>query len=311
MKRVALAAFVALVSPAFASAAHADTLEVGDGVAIWYTIKGHGGAPPLVVVHGGPGMDSGTLSGDLTPLELKHRLLYYDQRGGGRSSLPADTKLLTIDRHVDDLEALRRHLGVDKVVLLGHSFGPAIIARYAIRHPAHVDRMILIGPIPPRKGKFAEEYGATIDARLTDAQRKRSAELEKQYESGDVVAACREFWAINIVPRLSKSVKPTVVKSDFCSAPPEAIRYGMAKTSPTTFESLGDWDWTAELRKVSAPALIVHGEEDAIPMAMVAEWASALPDARLVKVPNAGHVPYAERPEVVFPEIERFLSRPR
>ena len=168
--------------------------------------------------------------------------------------------------------------------------------------------MVLLGPIPPRKGKFAEEYGATISSRLTDAQQKRSAELRKQYESGDVVASCREFWAINTVPRLSKSVNPSVVKSDFCTAPPEAIRYGSAKTNPATFGSLGDWDWTADLGKVNAPALIIHGEEDAIPMAMVAEWASALPHARLMKVPNAAHFPYAERPDVVFPEIEKFLA---
>ena len=75
-------------------------------------------------------------------------------------------------------------------MLIGHSFGPAIIAGYAIRYPGHVDRMVLLGPIPPRKGKFVEEYGATIGSRLTDAQRKRSAELRKKYESADVVAAC-------------------------------------------------------------------------------------------------------------------------
>ncbi len=303
MKRLALALF-AMALPAFA-----DTLDVGGGVTIWYMIRGHGDAPPILVVHGGPGLDSGTLSGDLGPLEAKHRLLYYDQRGGGRSSLPADTKLLTLDHHVDDVEALRLHLGVDKIVLIGHSFGPAIVAGYAIKYPEHVDRMVFLAPIPPRKGKFIEEYGATMDSRLTDEQQKRSAELRKQYESGDVVAACRAFWAINTAPRLSKSVNPSVVKSDFCSAPPEAIRYGTAKTSDATFGSLGDWDWTAALREVKAPALIVHGEEDAIPMAMVAEWATALPNARLVKVKNAAHFPYAEQPGVVFPEIEKFLAQ--
>lgn len=309
MKPIAMVAFGVLAFPVFAGVARADTLDVGGGVALWYTIQGQGKGAPIVVVHGGPGMDSGSLRGDLVALEAKHRLLYYDQRGGGRSSLPADTKTLSIDHHVDDLEALRKHLGVDKVVLIGHSFGPAIIARYAIKYPGHVDRMVLLGPIPPRKGKFIEEYGATIEARLTEAQRQRSAELEKQYESGDVAAACREFWAINILPRLAKSVKASVVKSDFCTAPPEAIRYGMTKTSAATFGSLGDWDWTAELRKVKAPTLIVHGEEDAIPMAMVAEWASVLPNARLMKVPNAGHMPYAEQPGLVFPAIEKFLAQ--
>jgi proline iminopeptidase len=295
---------LALIAPA----AFASTLDVGDGVKIWYAIRGHGDKPPIIVIHGGPGMDSNSVAADFVPLEAKRRLVYYDQRGGGRSSLPADTKLLTIDHHVDDLEALRKHLGIDKVVLIGHSFGPAIAAQYAIKYPEHVDRMIFLAPIPPRKGKFFEEFGAAMKSRLTDAQQKRSAELRKEYESGDVVAACREFWAINTLPRLAKSVSPSVVKSDFCTAPPEAIRYGTMKTNPTTFGSLGDWDWTAALKRVSAPVLIIHGEEDAIPMSMVAEWATALPNARLVKVPNAAHFPYVERPDIVFPEIEKFLQ---
>ena len=284
------------------------TLNVGDGQKSWYTIKGHRDKPPIIVIHGGPGMDSNSLAADFAPLEKDHRLVYYDQRGGGRSSLPADTKLLTIDHHVDDLEALRKHLGIDKIIIIGHSFGPAIAALYAIKYPQHVDRMIFIGPIPPRKGKFFEEFGAAMKSRLTDAQRKRSSELRKQYDTGDVVAACREFWSINTPPRLAKESPPSVVKSDFCTAPPEAIRYGTIKTNPTTFGSLGDWDWTAGLKRVTAPVLIIHGEEDAIPMSMVEEWATALPHAQLMKVPHAAHFPYAERPDVVFPEIEKFLS---
>jgi proline iminopeptidase len=284
-------------------------LHVSDNQTIWYTIKGHGNKPPIIVIHGGPGMDSGSLSGDLTPLEKDHRLVYYDQRGGGRSSLPPDTKLLTIDHHVDDLEALRRHLGIDKMVIIAHSFGPAIAAQYAIKYPEHIDRMIFLGPIPPRKGKFFEEFGAAMKERLTDDQRKRSAELQKKYDTADVVEACREFWAINTPPRLAKSQPASVVKSDFCTAPPEAIRYGSEKTNPTTFRSLGDWDWTKDLKRVTAPVLIIHGEEDAIPMSMVAEWATALPNARLVKVPNAAHFAYAERPDVVFPLIEQFLRQ--
>ena len=286
----------------------ADILHSADGVNIWYTVKGHGSKPPIIVIHGGPGMDSNSLAADFTPLEKKHRLVYYDQRGGGRSSLPDDTKLLTIDHHVDDLEALRKHLGIDKVVLIGHSFGPAIAANYAMKYPEHIDRMIFIGPVPPRKGKFFEEFGATMKTRLTEEQMKRSQELQKMYAGPDVVTACREYWAINTPPRLAKSISPSVVKADFCTASPEAIRYGSSKTNPTTFRSLGDWDWTAGLKKVTAPVLIIHGEEDAIPMAMVSEYTTAFPHATLIKVPGAAHFPYDERPEIVFPAIERFLG---
>ena len=284
------------------------TLDAGDGVKIWYTIQGHGTKPPIIVIHGGPGMDSNSLAADFAPLEKNHRLVYYDQRGGGRSTLPADTKLLTIDHHVDDLEALRKQLGIDKVVLIGHSFGPAIAANYAMKYPEHVDRMIFIGPIPPRKGKFFEEFGATMKSRLTDAERARSQELQKEYMGDNVVAACREYWAINTPPRLAKSVSPSVVKADFCTASPEAIRYGSTKTNPATFGSLGNWDWTAGLKNVTAPVLIIHGEEDAIPIAMVAEYTTAFPHATLLRVPGAAHFPYDERPDIVFPAIEKFLK---
>jgi proline iminopeptidase len=280
-------------------------VETEDHVRIWYTSRGKGS--PVIVIHGGPGMDFNSLAADLVPLEKHHRVIYYDQRGGGRSSLAAN---LSIDDHVRDLDELRRHLGLAKVTLLAHSFGPAIAAQYAIHHPDHVERMIFLGPIPPRKGAFFEEYGATLQKRLTPQLQKRAAELSKSYESasGDAVAACREYWTIETPPRLAKGHPLSMVKSDLCTASPQAIRYGMTKTNETTFTSLGDWDWTADLAHVTAPTLILHGDEDAIPMAMVSEWSRAMPQARLLRLANTGHFPHAEAPEIVFPAIETFLE---
>jgi len=281
-------------------------VKVGDGVVLFVEERGSGS--PIVVIHGGPGMDHGSLAADLAPLERRHRLIYYDQRGGGRSTLPADTALLTIDHHVEDLEALRKHLGLDKVTLLAHSFGPAIAARYAIRYPQHVERMIFLSPIPPVKGTFFEEYGAALTKRLTDDERARGAELQKAFEtSGDATAVCREYWSIMTPPRVARELSASVVKSDLCTAPPEAIRYGMTKTNGATFGSLGDWNWTAELARVTAPVLIVHGDEDAIPMAMVDAWVTALPNARILRLAQTAHFPHAERPAIVFPAIETFL----
>jgi len=281
-------------------------IHAADGVQLWYMESGKGS--PIVVIHGGPGMDHDSLSGDLHPLEQHHRVIEYDQRGGGRSTLPEDTKLLTIEHHVDDLEALRQQLGLGKLTIVAHSFGPAIAARYAIKYPDHVERMVFLGPIPPRKGKFAEEFGATMKPRLTDAQRARGSELQKAFAtSNDVAAVCREYWTIFTPPRLAKSTPASVVKSDFCNAPPEAIRYGMTKTNPATFGSLGDWDWTKELAAVKAPVLVIHGEEDAIPMSMVSEWVTALPNARIIRLAHTAHFPYAEQPGIVFPAIETFL----
>jgi proline iminopeptidase len=299
-----LALILALAAaPAFAD----DFVDAGEGVRLWYAENGKGS--PVIIIHGGPGMDHLSLAADLAPLEQHHRVIYYDQRGGGRSTLPADPALLTIDHHVQDLEALRLHLGLERVTLVAHSFGPAIAALYAIRYPEHVERMVFLAPIPPRKGKFFEEFGASLGKRLTDEQRKRAAELQSGFEtSTDVAALCREYWSIMTPPRLGHSMPVTVVKSDLCAAPPEAIRFGLMKTNPATFGSLGDWNWTADLARVHAPTLIIHGQEDAIPMAMVSEWVTALPNARILRLPHTAHFPHAEQPKVVFPAIETFLG---
>jgi proline iminopeptidase len=276
-------------------------------VTIWWTSAGSG--PPVVVIHGGPGLDHGSLRADLAPLERSHTVVYYDQRGGGRSSLPGDPALLTIDDHVRDLEALRVRLGLEKLTLLAHSFGPAIAARYAIAHPDRVERMIFLGPIPPRRGTFFEDYGATLRSRIGDDGEKRADDAYKRMMEGDdVVSACRDYWAVGIPPRLAKGVDVSVVKSDLCTASPEAIRFGMKTTGEATWASLGDWDWRAELEKVKAPVLVIHGDEDAIPLEQVREWISALPDARILVLERTGHFPHAEKPAIVYPATEGFLK---
>ena len=72
--------------------------------------------------------------------------------------------------------------------------------------------------------------------------------------------------------------------------------------------SYGDWDLRAKLRTLTVPTLVVHGEEESIPMDLVEEWVTSMPNARLLKVPRAAHFTYAERPELVWPAVERFLA---
>jgi proline iminopeptidase len=175
-----------------------------------------------------------------------------------------------------------------------------------VQHPDRVERMIFLGPIPPRKGTFFEEYASRLNARLTDTQRARAEALS--FESENVKDVCREYWQLMTPPRVAKSLPVSVVKSDFCDAPAAALRYGMTKTNAATFGSLGEWNWTGALAGLRVPVLIIHGEEDAIPMTMVNEWTTALPNTRIIRLEATGHFPHAERPEAVFPAIETFLS---
>ncbi len=276
---------------------------------LYYRITGQG-ADTLVVIHGGPGMDSEYMIADFEPLAKTHKLLFYDQRGGGRSTLPKDTAQLSMTSHITDLEALRAHFGFGKLTLVAHSFGPALAASYAITHPGRVERLVFLGPVPPMQAGFWERFGEAVNRRLTPPERK---ELDVQYnamiEGPDTKEACRKFWQIALKPRLAAGRPVSIIKGDCCAASPEAIRYGMSITNTATIASMCDWDYRPALALVKSPTLILHGEEEAIPMDLVEEWAKALPNARLVKVPRAAHFLYVERPDVVWPEIEAYLRR--
>jgi proline iminopeptidase len=281
----------------------------GDGAALFYRMVGNG-PDVLVMIHGGPGMDMGYMVPDFAPLAAHHRLLFYDQRGAGRSELLRDDPALyTIAHHVADLEALRVRFGLVRMTLVAHSFGPAIAASYAMAHPDRVARMIFLGPVPPRAGDMEKRYGVALEARLTAEQRAEMTRLEEAMLHGpDPVQACRAYWAIAVKPRVARAELASQVTGDFCSAGAAAIRAGMGVAGPHTAASFGDWDFRAGLAKVTAPTLILHGETDAIPMDLVEEWTTALPAAKLIKVPGASHFPYVERPDLVWPEIERFLQ---
>ncbi len=268
------------------------------------------GTTPVVVVHGGPGLDLDWYLEDLRPLARARRIVFYDQRGGGRSSLPADPASITIENHVRDLEALRRHLGAERVVLLAHSFGPAIAASYAIAHPERVERMVLIGPIPPSAEGFERAYEARLAARAGPADTARMAELERGWaDAPDPVAVCRAYWRLALPPRLADPATALPrLKADPCAPSAEAMRYSLRHTMPRTVASLGPWDFRPALARLRVPTLVVHGEEELIPMSLVEAWAKTMPDARLLRVPKSGHFPYAERPELVLPALEAFLE---
>jgi proline iminopeptidase len=278
------------------------------GVRLFY--RTIGSAPDTVIVlHGGPGVDMEYLISDLEPLAQSHTVVYYDQLGAGRSELPADSSKLTIDQYVQDLEHLRTFLGLDKVTLVGHSFGALLANFYSRDYPENVKRLVLIGGLPPSQGDFFTRYAENLNAHLTEEEQTRMRELDQQIISGtNVKEACSQLWAIGLKPRFTDLAKIAEMNGDLCAAPPEALIYAMAKTRSSVWASIGAWDLRAGLADFSAPTLLIHGDAEAIPMDMMEEWLTVLPNARLLRVPDAGHFPYIENPEVVWPAMEEFLN---
>ncbi|MBK8617997.1 MAG: alpha/beta fold hydrolase [Anaerolineales bacterium] len=120
------------------------------------------GAPPVILVHGGPGHSSLSFKNGFDFLAEQTRVIFYDQRGSGNSQIKPNPEDYTIEQLVEELETLRRDVvKADKVILVGHSFGSAVVQRYAIKYPEHVKKMVIAGGIRINNGmsnRFVWKY---------------------------------------------------------------------------------------------------------------------------------------------------------
>ena len=296
--------------PAVRATVREGYVTTSDSARLFYRVMGQRG-DTLIAIHGGPGVDLESIAGDFAPLAGRHVVIFYDQRGAGRSELPKDTSRLFVKRQIADLDEVRRHFGVQHVTLVAHSYGPLLAASYALAHPEAVRRMVFFGPVPPRRGDFWKRFGASMNQRLDPAARARAADASRRLAdpNADTRQACRDYWAVGMRPRLAEPDRTLpLIKSDLCASDPAGIRYGLTITNRVVMGSYGDWDLREQLKRLDMPTLVVHGEQESIPMDLVEEWVTSLPHARLIRVPKAAHFTYAERPELVWPEVERFLA---
>lgn len=285
-------------------------VDAGDEVRLYYQVRGSG-PDTLVAIHGGPGLDMGYLAPDLTILDSLYTVIYYDQRGAGRSTLVSDSARVSLGAHLDDLSAIRDAFGLDRMVLFGHSWGAGLAARYVLEHPDHVKALILASSVPLRRTPWMPQFGQNLRAWMDSAT---LAEMQVLAAAGDTAsdpeAACRAYWAVFTRGYMADPHDPaaaTRLSGDVCAAPPEAIR-NRPVVSRLTWQSIGDHDWREDFRGVDVPVLVLHGEQDPIPIESAREWGDAFPNARFVPVANAGHFPQVEQPEAFVRALRAFLE---
>jgi proline iminopeptidase len=287
-------------------------IRTADGVRLFYKVVG-GGSDVLVAVHGGPGSSLNSILPDLEPLAKNRTVIYYDQRGNGRSDLIKDPEKLSISKHIADLEAVRVHFKLDKMTLLGNSWGGLLVSYYAAAHPAKVERMILQSPASPAR-KFmietAKEIQLRIEQRFSAEQKKRFSIVsnpQTRLKADDPQAVCREFAQLLFTLFVAKPETVSRMKGDGCSGSEEALRY-QRFVNQQIWNSLGDFNLVPSLGVVKAPVLVIHGAADSIPVESSEAWATAMPNARLLIINGAGHILQIEQPEILFKAVETFLK---
>lgn len=301
---------VAAPAPALAADPPRDGyVEVEDGIRLYYRIEGRG-RDTLVVVHGGPGFSLESVRADFAPFARNRRVIYYDQRGNGRSTLIDDPARLAWQRHIADLEAIRRHFGLRKMTLLGNSWGGLLISLYAAAHPDRVERLVLDSPAAPMAAQHRLQQ-----TRMTQRARERFTQAERDLvqdnadwlSARDPIAACGIFARYILKLYMFDPAQPVSIRGNLCAGPPEVVRRSLW-VNRTIVQSLGEFDFRPMVRRVTAPVFIIHGAGDVVPPEGARDWAAAYPNARLLMLPRAGHLIQAEDPATFFSAIEAFLG---
>jgi len=272
------------------------------GSPLYWAKYGRANAPKLLALHGGPGADHRYLLPQLLHLGEKHDLLFYDQRGGGRSR--ADARIpITWKTHVEDLAAVVEEFGLDPLSIVGYSWGAMLGLLYAIErrvnpHLRATDRMALISP-----GPLTREYRRQFEAEF--ARRQQSPEIQGMRDElaasglreNDPEAYRQRAFELGVAgyfsdPRNATDLTPFRV---------------VARVQESVWESLGDFDLISDLKGIKIPSIIISGRDDPIPLASSSEGASAL-GTNLVVLDECGHVPYVEQPQGLFKALDPFLD---
>jgi len=269
-------------------------VELSDGVSLFVHEVGEGF--PVIVLHGGPGLDHTHMSPWLDPLGDEVRLLYVDERGQGRSDR-VDPTTLSLDAFANDVDLLAEALGLDGFALLGHSFGAIVATRHAIERGTAVGYVISGGG--DSSGALLADVEASLEAMGDGAEAiADSWELEKTVETEEelkqLLDAQMPFHFHGDVP---------AGFSDELVGSPEVLRY-------FANQGYGDFDYVPQLGRVSKPTLVVVGEHDRTTTPRAARVLhEGIVGSGLVVVPEAGHMSFVEQPEAYFGPVREFLGR--
>ncbi len=254
---------------------------------------------PLVVLHGGPDFNHNYLLPELDELASAFRLIYYDQRGRGRSSADVSPDDVTIESEVDDLDRLRAHFGLTELSLLGHSWGSLLAMAYANRHPDRVSQLILMNCGPASHAdflNFRESRNAT-DAENLAKMREISA--RSAYLQGDISVEA-DYYRIHFSSTLRRPELLNAIvqrlRANFSAVDIIKARAIEQRLYAQTWLSPG-FDLLSRLPQCRARVLVVHGEHDLFPLEYAARIVDAVREGQLVVIEGSGHFSYLERPD--------------
>jgi len=287
-------------------APHEGYIPVGNA-RLYYREIGQG--EPIVVLHGGPDFDHNYLLPDLDRLSDSFRLIYYDQRGRGKSADNVQPEDVTMQSDVEDIESLREYFHLDSVALLGHSFGGVLAMEYAIRHPDRVSHLILMNTAPASRADVMLFRQYRLEKAPADVEELAARSSDARFQEGDpdtVAAYYRVHYRATVrqpehLDRLVGSLRASFTK--------ESILRSWAIEDRLMDETwrVSDYDLLPKLKQLTIPTLVIHGDYDFVPVECSLHVAQAIPGARFALFRDCGHFSYIEHPDELHKEISNFF----
>lgn len=276
-----------------------------DGAELFYREIGQG--QPIIVIHGGPDFDHTYLLPDMDRLSDSYRLIYYDQRGRGKSRGDLRIQEIGIKRYVEDLDGVRNHLHLDSVAILGHSWGGHVAMHYALNHPERVSHMILMNTAPASHEGYLRLRRERLRRRAVHEKRLSALTASPEYREGNPRAVA-EYYRIDFGTMIKN---PEHLERLNLTWTQEDILRGRAiedRLMEGLYWSEG-FTLIPRLKQLRNPTLVIHGDYDVVPVECAAQIAEATPGARLVVLRECGHFSYIEAPEEVHNAIAEFFAR--
>lgn len=272
-----------------------------------------GKGKPVIVLHGGPDFDHSYLLPDLDRLKDRFHLIYYDQRGRGKSAENVKPEDVTLMSDLDDLDRVRQHFGLNSVVLLGHSWGAVLALEYALRNPTHVSHLILMNPAPASTADLTAFRKIYVEKLGADMERQQAIKASPAYQSGDPDAVYARY-RIHFKPALARAADYDRLMAAMHKAFKSQGNDGIVKARAVEDRLMLDtwqipgYDLTPKLHDLHIPTLVIAGDHDFFPIEVVAHISQAIPNAELVTMRDCGHFAYLECPDEVRKALVRFFE---
>ena len=262
-----------------------------DGPDLRYRVLGHGG-DTAIVVHGGPGLHMKYLLAPLARLAETKTLIFYDQRGRGESAEVTDSTEFTLEADLVDLDAVRTHFKLERVKLIGHHWGGAVAALYAVGHPERVERMVLVSPYPVHYSFLTDYTFVRGDSALWAESLKHVATATTPEEAA---AFCRDWWPTYFRPLPPDPRTPyQELAPTICDAPAARL-LEVARAQRWISLSLPKTPWRESLNRTPVPTLVIEGGADSTVYRAAKRWAQHLPQARLLMLDGPYTFPWIGR----------------